>query len=455
MASTSHNPTPTSSALTRNGIRTFRDDPELRSGEVISDALIQAIKESKIYIVVFSENYASSIWCLDELVEIQSMGRLVIPVFYYIEPMLVQHQIGSFHEAFCQHEIRYNANSSQVDVINEIVNKALQEVNPVTLDVAKYEVGLDSRVKDIATLFSNVTEGVIKIGLYGMGGVGKTTLAKTVFNQNYHHFNGSCFLENVREGSQTREGIAGLQKKLVNDVLKCTNITIDNADHGIELIRARICSTKILVIIDDLDSRDQFDFLVGPFALGSTIIITTRDEGLLNSIDVETKYKVNELGDVESRQLFCEHAFGGDNIMPDAFSELSKEIIERAAGLPLALKVCGSALFKKSEEGWRDFIDELRRVSIVNVEKILLISFNALDTPKLKDMFVDIACLFLGYEQDKAVNIMETCYTSVNYNIDILKERCLLSVDGGKRFVMHDLIVNMGRKIACNNPLVP
>ncbi|WOG86610.1 hypothetical protein DCAR_0205827 [Daucus carota subsp. sativus] len=73
-------------ALLRTGIRTFKDDPELLSGEVISRALPQAIQESKTYIVVLSENYATSSWCLDELVEILNcynrMKRLVIPVFY-------------------------------------------------------------------------------------------------------------------------------------------------------------------------------------------------------------------------------------------------------------------------------------------------------------------------------------------------------------------------------------
>lgn len=137
-ASTSHYPTPSSSASTslttkwdvfisfrgidtrytftdflyhslkRTGIRAFRDDPELCSWEVISDALLQAIHESKTYIVVFSENYASSPWCLDELVEIKSTRRLIIPIFYNIEPSVVRCQTGSFYEAFQVHKSRYS-----------------------------------------------------------------------------------------------------------------------------------------------------------------------------------------------------------------------------------------------------------------------------------------------------------------------------------------------------------
>ena len=97
-------------ALDRHGIQTFKDDPELHSGEVISDALIQAIRDSRTYVVVLSENYASSGWCLDELVEIynsyKAIKRLVIVVFYNIDPSVVRHQTGRFKEAFEKHQAR-------------------------------------------------------------------------------------------------------------------------------------------------------------------------------------------------------------------------------------------------------------------------------------------------------------------------------------------------------------
>lgn len=99
-------------SLHRTGIRTFRYDPELRRGEIISDASIQAINESKSYVVVLSENYASSRCCLDEFVEIlycyETRKRLVIPVFYDIDPSVVGHQIGCFNEAFKKHETQFD-----------------------------------------------------------------------------------------------------------------------------------------------------------------------------------------------------------------------------------------------------------------------------------------------------------------------------------------------------------
>ena len=98
-------------ALVQAGIHTFRDDDELPRGEEISHHLLRAIRESKISIVVFSKGYASSRWCLNELVEIlkckRKTGQIVLPLFYDIDPLDVRKQTGSFAEAFDKHEERF------------------------------------------------------------------------------------------------------------------------------------------------------------------------------------------------------------------------------------------------------------------------------------------------------------------------------------------------------------
>ncbi|KAL8090586.1 hypothetical protein AgCh_039872 [Apium graveolens] len=184
----------------------------------------------------------------------------------------------------------------------------------MTLDVVKYPVGLDTRVEDISTLMRSDTEGVTRIGIHGMGGVGKITLAKAVYNRYYFRFQGSCFLENVMEASGITKGLVSLQPKLVNDFLKCRNINIDNVDQGIELLRARICSIKILIVIDDLDNSMPLDFLVGPFASGSILIITTRNDDLLDALKVEARYKVNELDKHGACQKALGHPGGGPSL---------------------------------------------------------------------------------------------------------------------------------------------
>ncbi|XP_010263322.1 PREDICTED: TMV resistance protein N-like [Nelumbo nucifera] len=104
-------------ALNRRGIRTFRDDEELRRGEEISSELLKAIEGSKVAIIVFSRNYASSRWWLDELVKImdcsRTNGMLVLPVFYDIDPSDVRNQSGTVAEAFAGHEMRFQSEKTE------------------------------------------------------------------------------------------------------------------------------------------------------------------------------------------------------------------------------------------------------------------------------------------------------------------------------------------------------
>ena len=96
-------------ALVANGIHTFRDNEELEMGGVIAPELLQAIQESRVSIIIFSENYASSRWCLDELVKIlecqKITNQIVVPVFYHVDPSEVRKQTGSLGEAFIRHEM--------------------------------------------------------------------------------------------------------------------------------------------------------------------------------------------------------------------------------------------------------------------------------------------------------------------------------------------------------------
>jgi len=97
-------------ALRDRGIHTFIDDEHLQRGDEITPALLKAIEESRIAIVVLSHNYASSSFCLDELAAIldcKNKGLLIIPVFYKVHPSDVRHQKGSYGEVLTKHQRRY------------------------------------------------------------------------------------------------------------------------------------------------------------------------------------------------------------------------------------------------------------------------------------------------------------------------------------------------------------
>ncbi|KDP27330.1 hypothetical protein JCGZ_20262 [Jatropha curcas] len=104
-------------ALQRKYIKTFIDD-DLKRGEEISPALMEAIEESKAVVVIFSKKYASSHWCLDELVKImkcmRSMGRIVLPIFYYVDPSEVRNQSGDFGDEFLKLKERFKGEVKRI-----------------------------------------------------------------------------------------------------------------------------------------------------------------------------------------------------------------------------------------------------------------------------------------------------------------------------------------------------
>lgn len=101
-------------ALRDKGIRVFFDDREIKLGDKITPTLVKAIKESRIAIPVFSINYASSAFCLDELVHImKTENQGVLPVFFGVDPGDVRHQTGSYAKALAEQEAWFQDNKEQ------------------------------------------------------------------------------------------------------------------------------------------------------------------------------------------------------------------------------------------------------------------------------------------------------------------------------------------------------
>jgi len=98
-------------ALRLKKIVVFVDD-QIHKGDEIQQSLFQAIEESLISLVIFSQNYTYSHWCLDELVKIVQCRhkdrQILIPVFHKLDPATVKHQRGTYANAFAEHEKKYN-----------------------------------------------------------------------------------------------------------------------------------------------------------------------------------------------------------------------------------------------------------------------------------------------------------------------------------------------------------
>ncbi|PRQ38250.1 putative TIR domain, P-loop containing nucleoside triphosphate hydrolase [Rosa chinensis] len=379
------------SALRQNRITTFMDD-QLRRGEEISTALLQAIEQSRISIMVFSRNYASSKWCLDELVKIleckNSNQRLVRPVFYKVDPSDIRNHRGSFGKALANHECRFKVQKwkdalseaahllgwhlldehcSKSSVIHEIVKEISEQViNSTFMDVAKYPVGIKPRVHKIHKLLGVEGRDVHMVGIWGVGGIGKTTIARAVYNSIAHKFDGSCFLEKVRENSMGAKGFVKLQKKLLCEILKGTNLKVANEARGITMIKEMLQYKSVLLVLDDVNDIDQLNNLAGDcswFVKGSKIIITTRDRQLLTSHGVNLIYEVQKFDHHEALELFSWNAFKRNGPL-DGFAELIERAIHYAQGLPLVLCVLGSYLCGGNVDKWQAEAQQLEKFSL-------------------------------------------------------------------------------------------
>jgi hypothetical protein len=283
-----------------------------------------------------------------------------------------------------------------------------------------------------------------------MGGIGKTTLAKAVYNEIRHDFDGKSFLFNVREVCKLDNGKVSLQQRLFSDIYKTTKIKIDSVESGTMILQERLPEKKIFLVIDDVNKVDQLNALCGNrkwFGKGSRILITTRDEDLLSRLEVDHVYRMKEMDESESLELFNWHAFKQPT-PGEGFTTLSRDVVKYSGGLPLALQVIGSFLLTKRREAeWNSVLEKLKLIPNDEVSEKLRISYDGLSDHDMKDIFLDIAFFFIGMDQEDVTEILKDCGHFPEIGISVLVQQSLITVDRKNKIGMHDLLRDMGREI--------
>ncbi|KAI9127382.1 hypothetical protein K1719_001941 [Acacia pycnantha] len=458
-------------ALYRANIHTFMDH-KLGRGDNISPILLKTIEESKISLIIFSKDYASSTWCMDELIHIMKCKdqyrRTVIPIFYNVVPSHVRKQKNSFGDGFSKLKQRFKHDQKRVqewenalmrstnlsgwdsknfrlepELIKMIVKDILSKLHNMSSFHLEGLVGIDHHIKKVEGLLSEARI----VGIWGMGGIGKTTLAKAVFDRLTTQFESFYFAKDVRQQVEKNK-LDKLQEKCLKELFKDEGINTYNL--GSTFVKERLHRKKILLVLDDVDSAIAIQDLIeacGWFGEGSRIIITSRDKQVLKNTSAYITYHVLQLDPHQAFHLLSLKAFK-QNEPSKSHLELSKWVVDYCAGNPLALTVLGCFLQGRGEEVWKSAMEELSQTLNKDIFNVLKLSFDGLDD-KQKNLFLDLAIFLI-----KAWRIsLEACRShlydsSAHFVIIVLKERSLISVNEYGFIEMHALLKEMGLEIS-------
>ncbi|XP_019096684.1 PREDICTED: probable disease resistance protein RPP1 [Camelina sativa] len=465
--------------LRSKGIDSFIDNDIMR-GEFIGPELEKAIKGSRIAIVLLSSNYASSSWCLDELAEIikckEDLGQTVMTIFYEVDSTDVQNQAGHFGEVFrktCNaktkehferwidalvqvaqiagyHSTNWATEAEMIEDIATDVLKMLTKNSTPSRDLDGF-IGTGShmeKMKPLLCIDSNNNEARM-IGIWGPHGIGKTTIARCLFDEYSGSFELSVFMENIKSMYTTPICLddyttkLDLQQKFMSLIINEKDIRI----RHLGVAQERLKNKKVLVILDDVDQLVQLEAIAKDtrwFGPGSRIIITTQDLKLLKAHGVDHIYKVG--ASTESLQIFCTYAFG-QNSPKDGFEMLAREATVLAGQIPLRLRVVGSYFRRKSpcEKMWEKALVELRSRLDIEIETVLKFSYDAL-CEKDKDLFLHLTCFFNFGSIEIIESYLAKTFLDFRQGIDVLVEKSLVSIVSGYLEIDH-LLVQLGREI--------
>ncbi|CAN8290254.1 unnamed protein product [Cochlearia groenlandica] len=478
-------------ALEIKGVDVYNDRDLVRGADLRT--LFMRIKESMIALVIFSTRYTESLWCLEELVKIQETAEkcnlVVIPIFYKVKPSDVRYLKGDFGTNFWNlmrtnrdHNVVkwkealesiasrigfcLNNHSSENEFVTRIANRVVDTISrhegeiptpcPSTAKGKSTElptlngdyVGMEQRMEQLEKKLEFDCNDTRIIGVVGMPGIGKTTLAMKLHEKWNRKFVCCLPLYGIRKKSEKYETL-WLRKTLLEILLEGKFPVSDDTTH--ESVKEKLLKTKFFAVLDDVSDKKQLEFLLGDrnwIKKGSKIIvITTRDKSWIGKV-VDDTYVVPRLNEYLALQLFRHHAFKNQE-QTHNFVSLSKKFVDYAGGNPLALEELGKELCNKTEAEWETRLETMPHCCIENIKRKLKISYDTL-TDQQKDAFLDIACFFISEEEDKVTSLLASLdsheFGEGAREVRDLIDKFMISVSTG-RIEMSGILSSLGKEL--------
>ncbi|CAN6847185.1 unnamed protein product [Brassica oleracea] len=369
-----------------NGITMF-DDQGIEKSQTISPALTRAIMESKISIVVLSKKYASSSWCLDELLQIlkckEDAGQIVMTIFHGVDPSDVRKQTGEFGIAF---------NETCQGKTEEKVQKWSKALNEVGNIAGEHFLNWDNE--------SNMIEKI----------------AKDVSNK---------LNTTISRGFEDMVGIEAHMEKM---------LSLFHFYHEDEAMIFGICGPAGIALADETNW----------FGPGSRIVVTTEDQEILEQHGVKSTYQVNFPNNKEASKIFYRYAFRQSSA-PHGFEKVAERATKLCSNLPLGLRLMGSALRGKKDDECEVILDTLENSLDPKIEGVLRVGYDSLHQND-QSLFLHIAFFFNHIDDEHVMAMLADSNLDVRLGLKTLAYKSLIQISTSGYIVMHKLLQQVARQ---------
>lgn len=334
-------------------------------------------------------------------------------------------------------------------MIEKIAIDVSNKINVTPSNEFEGLVGMEAHLRKLNAYLHLECDEVKMIGIQGPAGIGKTTIARALFNQLSADFQFKCFLKNLKEkyetfGMDDHDSKLYLQTQLLSKILNQRDMKV----HHLGTIKEWLQDQRVLIVLDEIDDLEQLDALAREpswFGLGSRIIVTTEDKKILKAHWVDDIYHVDYPSEEEALEILRLYAFKPNSLW-DGFDQLAKKLTNLCGNLPLGLRVVGSSLRGENRNEWEGQVSRLEYSLDRKIENALRVGYDKL-MKKEQSLFLHIAFFFNNETIDHLTTMLADSDLDVRNGLKTLSEKSLVHISTNGLITMHCLLQKLGRQV--------